>query len=142
MSVTRSVCLRTGELYSLIFSLSVTEVFQTFLDNTIRDISLERKRNLLILDSAAWHKRKSHRWGSFVPLFLPPYSPDLNPIERLWLVMKGKWFSCFIEKERDQLVDRVCQALNWVIDRKEQNQKTCAIRTEIQTTTRGIAQTG
>jgi hypothetical protein len=36
-----------------------------------------------------------------------------------------------IAKERDQLVDRLCQALNWVIDRKEQNQKTCAIRTEI-----------
>lgn len=131
MSVTGTVCPRTGEFYSLIFSHSDTEVFQTFLDNANRDISLQRKRNLLILDNAAWHKRKSIRWGNFEPLFLPPYSPDLNPIERLWLVMKGEWFSDFITKYRDQLVDRLCRALTWVIDRKDQNQKTCAIRTEI-----------
>jgi transposase len=131
MSVTGIVCPRTGEFYSLIFSHSDTEVFQTFLDNANRDISFQRKRNLLIMDNAAWHKRKSIRCGNFEPVFLPPYSPDLNPIERLWLVMKGEWFSDFIAKTRDQLTDHLCKALNWVIDRKDQNQKTCAIRTEI-----------
>ncbi len=131
MSVTGSVCPRTGEFYALIFSHSDTEVFQTFLDHANRDISFERKRNLLILDNAAWHKRKSLRWGDFEPVFLPPYSPDLNTIERLWLVMKGEWFSDFIAKGRDQLIDRLCKALNWVVDRKEQNQKTCVIGTEI-----------
>ena len=43
MSVTGSVCPRTGEFYSLIFSHSDTEVFQTFLDNANQDISLERQ---------------------------------------------------------------------------------------------------
>ena len=131
MSVTGAVCPRTGEFYSLIFNHSDTEVFQIFLDNANRDISFERKRNLLILDNATWHKRKSISWGSFEPFFLPPYSPDLNPIERLWLVMKGEWFSDFITKNREELIDRLCQALNWVVDRKEQNQKTCVIGTKI-----------
>ena len=131
MSVTGTVCPRTGEFYALIFSHSDTEVFQTFLDHANRDISFERNRNLLILDNATWHKRKSLRWGDFEPVFLPPYSPDLNPIERLWLVMKGEWFSDFITKSPDRLIERLCQALNWIVHRKEQNQKTCAIGTEI-----------
>jgi transposase len=131
MSATGMVCPRTGEFYSLVFTHSDTEVFKLFLDEANADIQFQRPRNLLILDNAAWHKRKSINWGKFQPLFLPPYSPDLNPIEALWLVMKGEWFSGFIAKNRDQLVDRLCQALNWIIDRKDQNQKTCAIRTEI-----------
>jgi len=98
-----------------------------------RRLNMPNSENCSLAESetAAWHKRKFLRWGSFEPLFLPPYSQDLNPIERLWLVMKDEWFSGLIAKERDRLVDRLCQALNWVIDRIDQKQKTCAIRTEI-----------
>lgn len=40
---------------------------------------------MLIMDQAGWHKSKE----LFIPpniklLFLPPYSPELNPVERLW----------------------------------------------------------
>jgi transposase len=62
-----------------------------------------RKRNLLILDNASWHKRKSLNWHFFEPLYLPPYSPDLNPIERLWLVMKANWFANIRCKDRQKL---------------------------------------
>jgi len=27
----------------------------------------------------------SMNWHHFEPMYLPPYSPDFNPIERLWL---------------------------------------------------------
>jgi len=42
---------------------------------------------------------------------LPPYSPDLNPIERLWLLLKAEWFADFFAKNREQLIDRIDQAL-------------------------------
>ncbi len=64
-------------------------------------------------------------------LFIPPYSPDLNPIERLWLLMKGEWFSDFYAKSREELTDRLIQALNWIIDRRELNKKTCGIPTKL-----------
>jgi transposase len=131
MSATGMVCPRTGEFYSLVFTHSDTEVFNLFLDEANADTQFQRPRNLLIFDNASWHKRKSINWGKFQPLFLPPYSPDLNPIEALWLVMKGEWFSGFIAKNSDQLVDRLCKALNWIIDRKDLNQETWAVRTEI-----------
>lgn len=129
-NVTGAVCPRTGEFYALILPHSDTEIFQTFLDQANMDIQFERRRNLLICDNASWHKCSSLNWGRFERIFLPPYSPDLNPIERLWLVIKGEWFSDFIAKTRDELIDQLCLALNWLIDRRIQNRKTCAIRTE------------
>ncbi|WP_408004365.1 transposase [Prosthecobacter dejongeii] len=48
---------------------------------------------MLVLDNATWHKVKSLRWHHFEVLFLPPYSPDLNPIKRLWLRLKADFFT-------------------------------------------------
>lgn len=43
------------------------------------------KRVLLIWDRAGFHVAKSLRVPERVRLhFLPPYSPELNPVERLW----------------------------------------------------------
>jgi transposase len=81
-----------------------SEVFQVFLDHANQDVKRERPRNIIICDNAAWHKKKSLTWGAFEPVFLPPYSPDLNPIERLWLLIKAEWFSDFFAKTRQQLL--------------------------------------
>ncbi|MGC8602982.1 MAG: transposase [Desulfomonilaceae bacterium] len=131
MNVTGVVLPRTGEFYAREFSHSDTEIFQTFLNNANNDISFERHRNLLILDNASWHKSKSLDWGRFEPIFLPLYSPDLNPMERLWLIMKAEWFSGFYAKTKDQLIDRLSPALISLIDRKDEDTKTCAIPTEL-----------
>jgi transposase len=46
------------------------------------------------------HKAKTVRWPSNAgPVFLPPYSPELNPIERLWRALK------------DRLADRMAKTL-------------------------------
>ncbi|MGO8879815.1 MAG: transposase [Desulfomonilaceae bacterium] len=54
-----------------------------FSDHANSDITFERPKNPLFLDNASWHRGKDISWGRFQPVFLPPYSPDLNPIERL-----------------------------------------------------------
>ncbi len=131
MNVTGMVCPRTGQFYALEFSHSDVETFQVFLNNANDDVKLQRPRNLLICDNASWHKNSGLDWGSFEPVFLPPYSPDLNPIERLWRLLKAEWFSDFIAKDRESLMARLDVALQWVIDRVERNQITCAIRKEL-----------
>lgn len=43
---------------------------------------------LLIMDCAGWHRSNRLKVPQNVEiLYLPPYSPDLNPVEKLWL-----WF--------------------------------------------------
>lgn len=131
MNVTGMILPRLGDFYALEFTHSDTEVFQKFLDMANEDLSLERKRNLIVCDNATWHKAKKIRWGRFEPVFLPPYSPDLNPIERLWLLIKAEWFSDFIAKNYDQLVERIDKALLWAINRQQGNTITCAIKKEL-----------
>lgn len=128
MNVTGMVCPRTGQFYALEFSHSDTEVFRCFLEQANKDLALQRPRNLLICDNASWHKNKRTDWGRFEPVFLPPYSPDLNPIERLWLILKAEWFTDFVAESREQLIERLDKALNWLIDRSSDNQKTCSFR--------------
>jgi len=98
------------------------------LDEANRHVTLERKRNLIICDNASWHKSKTIQWGQFEPMFLPPYSPDFNPIERLWLVIKAEWFTDFIAKNREALIQRLDAALLWAMNRNHNNQSTCSIR--------------
>ena len=128
MNVTGMICPRQGEFYALEFTHTDSEVFQVFFNYANKDIKLERRRNLLICDNATWHKRKKLDWGNFEPVFLPAYSPDFNPIERLWLVIKAEWFTDFIAKDRSQLIERLDKALLWAMNRKTANQQTCSIR--------------
>ena len=126
LSVVGMVCPRTGEFFAIEASHCDTAVFQAFLDEADRTIRPSRKRNLLILDNASWHKVKSLNWHCFEPLYLPPYSPDLNPIERLWLVMKSKWFANVRCKDRQALIERTDKALLDLIQNPEDVAKTTA----------------
>jgi len=128
MNVCGMICPRTGSFYGLEFSHTDTDTFQAFLDHANRDVNLSRPRNFLICDNASWHKPKSLRWGRFEPIYLPAYSPDMNPIERLWLILKANWFTDFVAKTRDELIGRLDKALCWLIHREDDNQKTCRIK--------------
>jgi len=50
------------------------------------------------------------------PMYLPTYSPDLNPFECLWGVIKDRLFANFYTKERDKLIDRITEALLHFMD--------------------------
>jgi transposase len=131
MNVTGVVSPRTGQFYALEFSHTDTAVFQIFLNHASKDLKFERSRNLLLMDNASWHKKRNIDWGNFEPLYLPPYSPDLNPIERLWLLVKAQWFTDFIAKTRAELMQRLDKALVWLTNRTQDNQITCTIKQKL-----------
>ncbi len=62
-------------------------------------------------------------------VYLPPYSPDLNPIERIWLTIKAHGFNNNDCKSEEKLLERLDQAILDGIDNPEITQQTTAIGT-------------
>lgn len=103
-----------GELFVHAVPYVDSEWFQLFLDGlaqATKSRAEQGKRIVLVLDNASWHKMKSLHWHHIEPKYLPPYSPDLNPIERLWLVLKARWFTNHICRTHEELSARVDKAL-------------------------------
>ena len=80
---------KTGKLISMLSPSFNAETFEQFLRKLIR----HRKRSgkmVLILDNARYHHAKKlkpflHKYRKVLRTdYLPPYSPELNPIERVW----------------------------------------------------------
>jgi transposase len=67
------------------------EVFETFIERVL--LRKAKPGDIVVLDNVGAHKtadvrRLIHAAGARV-LFLPPYSPDLNPIELCWSKLKA-----------------------------------------------------
>ena len=107
----------SGQLVSLIVPHCDTEVFQAFLDTMAREVPKQRgKRLCLVLDNASWHKTKRLEWHHIESVFLPPYSPDFNPIERLWQYLKGHGMAGFLSNQGEELSDKLCDSIRDLLD--------------------------
>ena len=129
MNVIGMICPRTGQFFAIEASHSDSATYQAFLDEAHKAVSFQRTTNVLIMDNASWHRRKATIWQSWQPKYLPPYSPDLNPIERIWLTMKARWFNNYVCKNEEKLLERLDQAILDVIDNPSKTQKTTDIGT-------------
>lgn len=128
-NVIGAVAPQSGQLFSLIVDGVDTEVFQFFLDEMARTVPPKPGvRQVFILDNASWHKAARLNWHHFEPKFLPGYSPDFNPIERLWLRLKADWFWDFIARTSDELTERLCLALRSFIAQPLKTASICSIR--------------
>ena len=122
---------RTGALTSLVMTSCLVgqrEVFQLFLDTLAQEQPPEAGKTYhLVMDNASWHKAKSLRWHHFTPVYLPPYSPDYNAIERLWLHLKSQWFAGFIARTSDALMQRILLALTSLLQNSQILQSQCRV---------------
>ena len=84
-----AVNIRTGTLVTAFESPFNGESFLRFLKTLLKHRS-HGKRLILVLDNAKYHHARAlqpwlrQKRKVLSLLFLPPYSPELNPIERVW----------------------------------------------------------
>jgi transposase len=78
---------------------------QTFLDQLSNQVA-PGAHAVLIMDRAGDLVMPDN----ITAVFLPPYSPELNAIERLWLYLKERFLSHRLWADYDAIVDAVCKA--------------------------------
>uniref|UniRef100_UPI00187264F1 transposase n=1 Tax=Acidithiobacillus thiooxidans TaxID=930 RepID=UPI00187264F1 len=81
-----------GRMDSLVLPEVSSKCMQIFLNEVAQRYPDENI--LMIMDGAGWHK--SHHLQlpeNLRLLFLPPYSPELNPQEHLWDELREKYFT-------------------------------------------------
>jgi transposase len=76
---------------------------------------------VLVLDQAGWHVAKALKVPKNITLLhLPPYSPELNPVERIWAYLRSHYLSNRVYRDYDQLFDETTTAWNLLHDTRLQ----------------------
>lgn len=93
LNISRAVAIIEGKLHFQGDSMLNAQATISFLDKIEKAYPAKRKIHIF-LDNARYYKNqavKKYLEGSKIQLhFLPPYSPNLNPIERLWKWLKQR----------------------------------------------------
>lgn len=78
---------KSGEAFSLFAPNVDTVCMNIFLEEMSQ--WLQDKKAYIVMDQAGWHKSKDLSVPDNIKIIhLPPYSPELNPVERLWQHIK------------------------------------------------------
>jgi DDE superfamily endonuclease len=99
----------TGESFFLELPFLNSAMFQLWLDDFAQTFATSF--NILLLDKGAFHTTKMLRWPPNVTAVpFPSYSPELNPIERLWRDLKDQVAETVV-RTLDELSDTVCRLI-------------------------------
>ena len=96
------------------FTLLIPRVNTVCMNSFLAAMSeqLEATTAIVVMDCAGWHRSNELIIPDNITLiYLPPYSPELNPVERLWQHLKAKVINNKIYETIDDLEKAVCNAV-------------------------------
>lgn len=98
---------KTGKDFSLILPLVNTDCINVFLEEFSKELG--QQKVLIIMDGAGWHKSKNLKIPSNIRIeILPPYCPELNPVERLWKYIKDNTIKNKVFSTLEELEIEIC----------------------------------
>ena len=96
----------TGEFDSLILPRVNTECMQLFLNEVSK--RHPKEQIVMVIDGAGWHRSDTLKAPDNIYLLkLPPYAPELNPIEHVWDELREKFFHNRVFDSLDALEDQL-----------------------------------
>lgn len=71
----------------------------------------------LVFDGAGYHVAKDLAVPDNITLVpLPPYAPELNPVENIWEYLRGNKLAITVFDGYDDILDKSCNAWNFFAD--------------------------
>jgi transposase len=81
---------------------------------------------IVLMDRAGWHTTETLHVPENITLMpLPPYSPELNPMEQVWQQLRKIKLSNTNFKDHEAIVDSCCEAWNCFCDKDGNIQNLC-----------------
>jgi len=100
----------TGTEVALVLPTVSTAAMSQFLAKLSASLAPDAHA-VLVLDQAGRHGARALVIPDTITLVpLPPYSPELNPVERLWLYLRERYLSHRLLDDHDAVVDARCHA--------------------------------
>jgi hypothetical protein len=102
----------TGEDFALVLPWVSAAAMSTFLAGFAETVPADT-HVVMVLDQAGWHGAKDLVVPDGLTLVsLPSSSPELNPVERIWLYLRERYLSHRLLADYEAVVDACCQAWN------------------------------
>lgn len=101
----------SGESFFLVMPRCNTICMNIFL----KELSLRYSDDIILLccDGAGWHKTKSlYIPKNIILFFIPPYTPEMNPIEQIWKEIRKMGFKNEVFATLEYVVDRLCSTIS------------------------------
>lgn len=82
---------------------------------------------VIVLDRAAWHTTKRlWSFSNLTLLPLPAASPELNPTEQVWQVLRDESLSNRCYDDYEEILQACCEAWNQLLETPNRIRKLCS----------------
>ncbi len=114
-----AICPGRGTGAAIMMPTADTNAMQRHLDEISKNVS-QGAHAVVIMDRAGWHTTGALSLPENLSLlFLPPKSPELNPVENIWQYIRQTWLAARVFENYDAILDVGCQAWNKLITMPE-----------------------
>ena len=110
-----AVCPARGVAAGLVLPFADTAAMNAHLAEIARTVA-PGAHAVLVLDGAGWHRSEALDVPQNLSLLLlPPYAPELNPIENVWQYLRANWLAISVFDGYDAILDACCAAWNRLV---------------------------
>lgn len=121
-----AVCPARDEAVGLVMPVVNTEAMLVHLEHISVKIP-EGRHAVIVLDKAAWHTTKRlKKFNNISLLLLPPASPELNPTEQVWQVLRNEHLANRCYEGYNEIISACCDAWNAFVDTPNRVKDLCS----------------
>ena len=101
---------KTGEGFFLVMPKCNTVCMSIFLEELSNNYPNDHI--VLVCDGAAWHKSELLKsFKNITIVFIPPYTPEMNPIEQIWKEIRKMGFRNEVFHTLNNVINRLCDTI-------------------------------
>jgi transposase len=114
-----AICPARGEGEALVLPRCNSEGMNKHLEIISKAVKLDAHA-VLIIDGAGWHRSKELKIPDNITLMhLPPYSPELMPVENIWQYLKANYLNNRVFRDYNDILNACCEAWMCLIQKPE-----------------------